>query len=104
MTCHDVTLDDAEPRVRVRVYPCTTQTRRPTPGLLWMHGGGFVGGSLDMPEGDAMCRTLADAGISCVSVDYRRAPGLAVSWARRADAVCFPLPLDDCERGWRYLE
>jgi acetyl esterase len=61
-----------------------------------MHGGGFVGGSLEMPEGDAVCRALADAGISCVSVDYRWAPGLAISRTRRASAVRFPLPLDDC--------
>jgi acetyl esterase/lipase len=103
-TCYEVTLNEAEPPLRVRVYPCPTPTLRPTPGLLWINGGGFVTGSLEMPEGDAVCRALANTGISCVGVDYRRAPGLALSRARRAAAVRFPLPLDDCERGWRYLE
>jgi acetyl esterase/lipase len=104
MTRYDVTLDDAEPPVRVRVYPCTTPTQRPTPGLLWMHGGGFVAGSVELPESDEVCLALADAGIACVSVDYRRAPSLGFSRSRRAGAVRFPLPLDDCERGWNYLE
>ena len=36
----------------VRVYPADTAAPRPTPGLVWAHGGGFVAGDLDMPEAD----------------------------------------------------
>jgi acetyl esterase len=43
------------------------------PGLLFLHGGGFVIGSLDTH--DALCRELAvGAGVVVVSVDYRLAP------------------------------
>ena len=40
---------------------------------MYLHGGGFVIGSLDTH--DAMCRSLAEgAGVVVVSVDYRLAP------------------------------
>ncbi len=43
------------------------------PALLWMHGGGFVLGSVQ--EGDAECRHLVDlAGCAVISVDYPLAP------------------------------
>ncbi|MFV0634091.1 alpha/beta hydrolase fold domain-containing protein [Demequina sp.] len=40
-------------------------------GIVWAHGGGFVHGDLDMPEGDHVARTLAEAGHTVLSVDYR---------------------------------
>jgi acetyl esterase/lipase len=42
------------------------------PCLVWMHGGAFMAGSLDMPEADWTSRELARrAGAVVVSVDYR---------------------------------
>jgi acetyl esterase len=67
--------------VRLRIY--RGRTGRPGPLLLWMHGGGFVGGSLDMPEADAVCRALAVSGITCVSVDYRLCPDSGDAARRR---------------------
>jgi acetyl esterase len=45
----------------------------PFPGLVWLHGGGFVLGDLEMQ--DDICRSFANA-VPClvVSVDYRLAP------------------------------
>ena len=46
---------------------------RPSPGLVYFHGGGLVAGSLETH--DALCRTLAhEAGCRIVAVDYRLAP------------------------------
>lgn len=73
--------------VPVRVYPATDPTGV---GLVWMHGGGFAGGDLDMPEADHVARTLAAAGTTVVSVDYRLAK----------DGVHFPLPLEDVSSAW----
>jgi acetyl esterase/lipase len=42
--------------------------------LVWAHGGGFLGGSLDMPEADQVARGVAEAGASVVSVGYSLAP------------------------------
>lgn len=44
------------------------------PTLVWMHGGGFMAGDLDMPEADVVARELVErAGVTVISVDYRLA-------------------------------
>lgn len=54
--------------------------------LVWVHGGGFVGGSVE--EDHDRCSSLAyELGIVVVSVDYRLAPEHP-----------FPAALDDCYR------
>jgi acetyl esterase len=70
--------------VPVRIYcpPAGTATR----GLVWVHGGGFVAGDLDMPESDVVARELtARANMVVVAVDYRLCVG----------GVHFPVPHDD---------
>ncbi|MFE3827517.1 alpha/beta hydrolase [Streptomyces sp. NPDC059092] len=71
------------PDVRVRVYtPAEQQGERP--GLLYIHGGGFVLGSVALS--DAHCLRIAErAGTTVVSVDYRRAPDDR-----------FPAAVEDC--------
>jgi acetyl esterase len=45
----------------------------PGPVLLWLHGGGFIGGTAD--DIDHVCSRLArHAGLTVVSLDYRLAP------------------------------
>lgn len=67
----DMTLALATGPTRVRVY--RDGEPRPLPLLLWLHGGGWVGGSLD--DIDAACRALvAAAPVVVVSLDYRLAP------------------------------
>jgi acetyl esterase/lipase len=57
---------------RARIYT-STATRRLAPGLVWLHGGGFVIGSIESHDG--VCRALASlAKVSVLSVDYRLAP------------------------------
>ena len=75
-----------------------------TSGFLWMHGGGFVAGSIDMAEGDAVARAVAATGATVLSVDYRRVPPLpgTARW-RGAPAVRYPTPVDDCVAAWRWL-
>jgi acetyl esterase len=42
--------------------------------LVWLHGGGFSAGDLDMPEADTVARELvARAGVRVISVGYRLA-------------------------------
>jgi acetyl esterase/lipase len=66
----------------------------PASGLLWMHGGGFVIGSVDDTESVIPGYELADrASAVVVSVGYR----LAV------DGVRYPAPLDDVMTAWRWL-
>jgi len=59
--------------VPVRVYVPAGPDRGGRPGLVFLHGGGWVIGSLDTH--DHTCRSLANGtGATVVSVDYRLAP------------------------------
>jgi acetyl esterase len=60
--------------LRVRFYqPTLPDWTQPAPALLFLHGGGFVVGSVDTH--DSLCRIFArDAGCMVLSVDYRLAP------------------------------
>ncbi len=71
------------PGVRVLLYrPSGVSTT--TPGVLSIHGGGYISGTADMVG--ATCRALADEHkVLVVNVDYRLAP-----------EVPFPGPLEDC--------
>lgn len=77
----------------VRVYPADAAAPRPTPGLVWAHGGGFVAGDLDMPEADWVARSLAARAVTVVSIDYR----LAVDGAGR-----YPAGSDDVLAAWSW--
>ena len=79
--------------VPLRLYtPAEAPSRMP--GLLWMHGGGFVAGSIDMPEADVVARELAHrASALVVTVDYRLA----------GPETLFPAGLDDVQAAWNWL-
>lgn len=67
----DLIVDAKTGTVPVRVYrPQTNTTARAL--LVWIHGGAFLGGDLDMPEADSFAREVsARADAVVVSVDYR---------------------------------
>ncbi|MFB4195638.1 alpha/beta hydrolase fold domain-containing protein [Streptomyces carpaticus] len=78
--------------VPVRVY--RPQEGTPRRALLWLHGGGFAAGDLDMPEAHLVAAELAArAGALVVSVGYRLA----------GNGVRFPVPVDDAVAAWRWL-
>jgi acetyl esterase len=67
----DLVLPHGETPIRVRLY--RDHLDAPRPLLLWLHGGGFVGGSL--ADVDVVCSALARrTGVNVVSLDYRLAP------------------------------
>lgn len=74
---------DNSPPVLVRVYRRKGLPAQ-VPGVLWMHGGGFVLGSLKL-EDVAASQTAYHLGAVVVSVEYRLAPENP-----------FPAGLDDC--------
>lgn len=61
----------------VREYPVAGPD---APLIVWVHGGGFMGGDIDMPESDAVARSLVEAGIAVITVDYALAPTLPGFW------------------------
>jgi acetyl esterase len=75
--------------VPVRIYRPASSS--PLPLLLYVHGGGWVAGSLD--SHDKLCRILANA-FAClvVAVDYALAP-----------EHVYPAALDDVETAWHWV-
>lgn len=61
--------------VRARLYRPGDDAPRTGRGVVWVHGGGFVWGDLDMPESDWVARELASAGHVVLAVDYRLVTG-----------------------------
>lgn len=88
----DIVLDgsDNPSGLKVRLYrPVNCESSAPV--MLWLHGGGYIMGSLDMDVG--FLQHLANA-VACVivSVDYRLAPEHP-----------FPSALDDAYHALRWL-
>ncbi len=78
----DLLVSGFEGEIAARIY--TPEGTGPFPLLVWFHGGGWVAGDLDMPDGTARNLT-ARAGCVVASVDYRLAPDTK-----------FPGPVEDC--------
>lgn len=68
--------------VRVRIY--RPRTAQPLPALIYMHGGGWVIGSIDSHD-SITAAIAADTPCVVISVDYARAPEHP-----------FPAPMEDC--------
>ena len=78
-------------RTPARTYRDETAT--PTGrALVWVHGGAFMGGYLDMPESNWVALELAARGIPVFAVDYTKCLG----------DVHYPVPSDDVLAAWVY--
>lgn len=71
-------------KLRLCVCRARRETRKPVPGLLWMHGGGYA---LGVPEQDFpfIERFAGDGGCVVIAPDYRRSM-----------AAPYPAALEDC--------
>ncbi|WP_406689483.1 alpha/beta hydrolase [Saccharopolyspora sp. ID03-671] len=79
----DLTAAGAEDRIGIRVYR-PMHAREPLPLVVHIHGGGWIGGNLDM--GDWLCgRVAKEVRAVVVSLDYRLAP-----------IHRFPAAVEDC--------
>lgn len=81
---------EGAPDVRVLVY-VPRDAPRPLPGLLWIHGGGYILGSADGADQDMKAIARA-VGCAVVSVDYRLAP-----------ETPHPGPVEDCYAALTWL-
>jgi acetyl esterase/lipase len=61
------------------------------PALVWIHGGGWTGGTKSEARAKNICGTVAAAGYVAVSIDYRLGDG---AW---------PTNLHDCKNAVRFL-
>lgn len=91
VTEHSVPGVEGGPEARVRVFR-PRDIAGPLPAVLWIHGGGFVLGSIDAVWAPAAATALG-AGAVVVTVGYRLAP-----------EHVFPAALDDCYAALRWLD
>jgi acetyl esterase/lipase len=90
VTEQTVPAEHGSPAVSVQVYEHPQRTT-PSGALLWIHGGGTVGGTVKQCH--AWCSRVADElGVLVISVDYRLAPENP-----------YPAALDDCYHALRWL-
>jgi acetyl esterase len=82
---------ESDPDVPVRVYRPTQPRNPPVPGVLMIHGGGFVVGSVTTEHAGAAMMAI-NTGAVVVSVDYRLAPEHP-----------YPAGLHDCFAGLTFL-
>jgi acetyl esterase len=81
--------DGAAAGVPLRLYRPSLAANLPI--VMFVHGGGFVAGSLETH--DALCRSLAlHSGAAVISVEYRLAP-----------EAPYPAALDDCVTALRWI-
>ncbi|KJL42937.1 alpha/beta hydrolase [Microbacterium trichothecenolyticum] len=87
----DAAIDGGARAVPARLY---TDASAEASGraLVWVHGGAFIGGHLDMPESNWFALELAARGIPVLAVDYVKCLG----------DVHFPAPSDDVLAAWRH--
>ena len=71
--------------------PAPPPEGRRSPALVWIHGGGWTGGTKNEARAKNICTTAAEAGYVAVSIDYRLGAG---AW---------PTNLHDCKNAVRYL-
>jgi acetyl esterase len=85
----DVTIESPHGPVGGRIYRASDSERA---GFVWVHGGGFIVGDVEMPEAHWVSLALAARGIPVLSLDYHKA----------LRGVHYPVPSDDVLAGWTW--
>jgi acetyl esterase/lipase len=85
---HHATADDGA-RITMRWY--VKEGAAPGSAVLFLHGGGFIFGHIDLFDGP-VARYVSASGVPMLSVEYRRAPEHP-----------FPTPLEDAYAALRWL-
>jgi acetyl esterase/lipase len=77
---------------KLDVYlPAPPPAGKLSPAVVWIHGGGWTGGTKNEARAKEICTTLAGAGYVALSIDYRLGAG---AW---------PVCLLDCKNAVRFL-
>lgn len=68
---HIYSIKDGEELKLDIYYPENVQNQTKLPTIVWMHGGGFAGGSRDATDEAKFCEEIADRNYIAVSISYR---------------------------------
>ena len=88
----DVAYLAPERKEKLDVYlPAPTADGKFSPAVVWIHGGGWTGGTKEEARAKEICMTLVNAGYVALNIDYRLGDG---AW---------PACLLDCKNAIRFL-
>ncbi|MFC0672718.1 alpha/beta hydrolase [Brachybacterium hainanense] len=94
-------------RIPVRIYVPAAPSSAPRPALVWIHGGSFQHGDLDMPEAHEVSRGVAGrADAVVISVFYRLVDEPSGTPAANPDGetgLHAPIPLDDVHAAYTWV-
>jgi acetyl esterase len=90
VTTTDVAIPGRHGDVPGRIYTAGAPADR---AFVWVHGGSWIGGSLDFAESHWPALVLASQGIPVLALDYRKA----------LNGVRFPIPSDDIVDAWNWI-
>jgi len=68
--------------------PVNTKSKKVLPGVVYIHGGGWMSGDRTIERGKTICTTLAEHGYVCAFIEYKLATMSENSW---------PQALYDCK-------
>ena len=89
---HDVAFLTADRAEKLDLYlPALPPAGKLSPAVVWIHGGGWGGGTKNEARAKEICSTFAAAAYVAVSIDYKLGDG---AW---------PQNLLDCKNGVRFL-
>lgn len=68
---HPYSIKDGEELVLDIYFPESIHSNSNLPTIVWMHGGGFSGGTRDAPDEAKFCQEIANRNYIAVSISYR---------------------------------
>lgn len=90
---------------KMDVYLPDASVPRPLPVVVWIHGGGWVGGSKSAARELNICRTLAENGYAAFSIDYKLGTETTETDPAKVkpENVPWPQNLYDCKTAVRFI-
>ena len=74
--------------------PVGVEKAKALPGIVYIHGGGWMSGDKNIPRGISICNTLAEQGYVLAFIEYKLATPTTASW---------PQALYDCKTAVQFL-
>lgn len=90
---------------KMDAYLPKQEFKRPLSVVIWIHGGGWIGGSKSAARELNICQTLAENGYAAFSIDYKLGQKTEAKDGKDAEVTEVPWPQNiyDCKTAIRYI-
>lgn len=91
----DITYLDSSRKEKLDLYiPNDIENKKALPGIVYIHGGGWMSGDKTIERGQTICTTIAKQGYVCAFIEYKLTTVDSGSW---------PQALYDCKTAVQFL-